>query len=63
VELAPGIASAHANLGAALANAGRLEEALPHFDRAAELNPADENARRNLEAARELLRLRRPPRP
>ena len=30
---------AHASFGAALANTGKLEEALPHYRRALELNP------------------------
>jgi tetratricopeptide (TPR) repeat protein len=52
IELNPSLASAHANAGAILANRGRLADAVPHFERAAALG--DENARRNLEAARRM---------
>ena len=41
---------AHNNLGAALARAGRLEEAEASFRKAIELAPDHQGARRNLEA-------------
>jgi hypothetical protein len=36
-----------------------MAEAIPEFERAVALNPADENARRNLEGARQVLSRRR----
>ncbi len=54
----PGKVRPHANLGTALATAGRLNEALPEFQRAIELDPSFTYARAQLAAA--LLALGRP---
>ncbi len=51
----PDLASAHLNLGVALIQLKRPEEALVAFDRAAELDPADEKARTYVRNTRQLL--------
>lgn len=48
-------ASAHNNLGSALAEDGDIRRALPHFERAAQLDPRRETYRRNLQRARSFL--------
>jgi Flp pilus assembly protein TadD len=48
VELAPEYAEARTNLGAMLAQRGRLDEALPRLFKTVEHGPNDANARRNL---------------
>jgi Flp pilus assembly protein TadD len=48
---------AHTNLGAALAQLGRVQEALPHFEAACRLEPDDLPARGNLARARATLGL------
>ncbi len=53
VEGAPDSATAHNNLGQALAEAGRLPEAIPHFRRAIALQPRHANAYYNLGQALE----------
>lgn len=58
VETAPSLASAHTNLGVLLAQTGRLQEALSHFEEAARLVPEDAGARRNLEKVRARLAAR-----
>jgi tetratricopeptide (TPR) repeat protein len=55
LSIDPRNAAAHNSLGTTLAAQGRIADALPHFERALELNPNDVNARRNLEAARQML--------
>lgn len=52
IELEPGLAGAHTALGVLLANTGRMPEAIAAWSRALELDPADENARHNLQAVR-----------
>ncbi len=47
LALSPDYAEAHLNLGTALAQQGRLAEALPHLRKAVEYSPNDANARRN----------------
>ncbi len=51
----PGLATAHLNLGVALMQLKRPEEALGPFERAAELNPADEKAKTYVKSVREML--------
>ena len=51
VKLKPDYASAHNNLGSALANLGRIDEAVVHFSEAVRLTPDSEDARRNLQYA------------
>ena len=46
-------AEAHNNLAIALFNLGRVEEAIAHFREAARINPAWEEAQRNLQRALE----------
>jgi Flp pilus assembly protein TadD len=48
VALAPDSATAHSDLGGALAEAGRFEEATGHLRRALELRPDYGPARENL---------------
>ncbi len=48
VEISPRNSVAHNNLGAALANLGKLEEAVPHFYIAKEIYPADAETHYNL---------------
>ena len=55
LEVDPQNVAAHNSLGATLANQGRIAEAAVHFERAVALNPGDVNAKRNLEAARQML--------
>ncbi|HWR97103.1 MAG TPA: tetratricopeptide repeat protein [Candidatus Methanoperedens sp.] len=55
----PDSAEFHADAGVLAARAGDLSEAEGHFTRALELNPGDENARRNLVRLRTDLRWRR----
>ena len=52
LKLAPGSAEMHHDLGAELANAGRLHEAVEHFEQAVRLQPDYESARQNLARAR-----------
>ena len=52
LTLAPGSAEMHHDPGAALANGGRLHEAVEHFEQAVRLQPDYESARRNLARAR-----------
>ena len=56
IDLVPGSAEAHNDLGVALASTGRVEEAAQHFHQALQLAPGFAEARRNLESAQ-----RRPP--
>jgi len=49
VRVRPEDADAHANLGTALAELGRLTEAKAQFKRALEINPAHRLARENLQ--------------
>jgi len=49
--LRPGYGSAHNNLGSALANLGRIDEAIEEFKKALRLMPNSEEAQRNLEYA------------
>jgi Flp pilus assembly protein TadD len=58
VAIAPAYADAHSNLGVALAESGRLGEALPHLEQAATAAPDDPSHRRNLERARKLMAAR-----
>ena len=53
VNVRPGDAAAHNNLGAALLLRGDVEPAIGHFEEALRLDPAHEKARRNLAAARQ----------
>lgn len=55
VALAPGLAAAQARLGVAYARLGKLAEAEACFARAVELAPGDQDARINLERARQAL--------
>ncbi len=55
VRLEPTDAGAHNNLGLALAGAGRLEAAIPHFRQALEIRPGLAEARRALRAAEQQL--------
>ena len=48
VELAPGSAAAHSDLGGALAQAGRTREAAEHLRRALAIDPTYDAARQNL---------------
>jgi Flp pilus assembly protein TadD len=48
VRISPNDSSAHANLGAALAEAGRVREAQAQLERALEIDPHHEMARENL---------------
>ncbi len=50
MELDPGDALAYCNVGAALANMGRLQEAIPYFQRAVQLKPDYPEASRHLSA-------------
>ena len=56
MQLAPWYAPAHYNLGNALAQLGRYDEALAQFDEAARLDPNDASARNNAAHLREFLR-------
>jgi tetratricopeptide (TPR) repeat protein len=51
LALMPSSVEAHNNLGIALASQGSLDEAISHFQRALELRPEFEDARRNLATA------------
>ena len=53
VDVRPGDAAAHNNLGAALLLRGDVELAIGHFEESLRLDPAHEKARRNLAAARQ----------
>lgn len=55
LEIDPEDAATHNNLGWTLASQERVAEAVPHFERALALNPGHENARRNLDQARQIL--------
>ena len=59
IQLDPNDADAHFNLADALSTLGQLEEAVAHFERAVELRPEAEAARRALERARSELGSRR----
>jgi protein O-mannosyl-transferase len=50
VDKRPNNATAHNNLGAALGNAGRFEEAISEFKKSIEINPNDRHARANVGA-------------
>jgi len=50
--LKPDFADAHMNLGSALFQAGRVEEAIRHYETALRLKPDLVEARRNLELIR-----------
>jgi protein O-mannosyl-transferase len=52
ITLAPDAPGAHNNYGIALAQAGRLDEAVTHWQEALRVDPGDVNARRNLEMLR-----------
>ena len=49
------MSEAHNLLGASMAQQGRIVEALPEFERAADIDPANMNARRNLQTARQAI--------
>jgi tetratricopeptide (TPR) repeat protein len=53
VNVRPGDAAAHNNLGAALFLQGDVAGAIEHFERALQLDPGHDKARRNLEKARQ----------
>ena len=55
VALDPDHAEAHSNLGSALGQLGRLQEAVQSFERALALDPQMDTVRRNLRLARERL--------
>ena len=55
VGVMPENAHAHSNLGSALAQLGRMQEAVASFERALAMDPELEAARRNLQQVRELL--------
>jgi Flp pilus assembly protein TadD len=50
LEIDPGYAAAHYNLGNAFLQSGRLEEAVGHFKKALEIDPNDVRAHNNLGA-------------
>jgi Flp pilus assembly protein TadD len=52
VDLAPGDADAHNNLGSSLAISGDLKQALTHFEAAVRIRPDHDQARNNLNLAR-----------
>ncbi|MBJ06207.1 MAG: hypothetical protein CMO40_03685 [Verrucomicrobiaceae bacterium] len=54
LRLSPDLGSAHNDLGALLANEGKLDRAAIHFQRALELDPEAELAKRNLELLEKL---------
>ena len=56
LEIDSGDAQTHTNLGAALYQLGRLEEALRSIERALALDPSLESARVGLEQVRKILR-------
>ena len=56
VRLDPEYANAQFNLGAALANSGRREEAVEHFSEALRIQPDFRRARESLEAVSARLR-------
>lgn len=56
LKIRPDWAGAHNNLGIAIASQGRVAEALPHFERAVELDPSMQDARANRDQARAALR-------
>jgi len=56
LKIKPDWAEAHNNLGIALASQGRISQALPHFERAVELNPNMADARANRDQARAALK-------
>jgi Tfp pilus assembly protein PilF len=49
LKIDPHFAPAHNNLGMALADQGRWDEAIAHFSEALRIDPGYENARKNLE--------------
>jgi len=50
IRLRPDYAEAHNNLGVALAQQGKREQAVVHFSQALRLKPDDEAVRNNLQA-------------
>ena len=50
LNLRPGYAEAHYNLGRLLAQKGLVEEAITHYEKALEINPSDADAHNNLGA-------------
>jgi Flp pilus assembly protein TadD len=52
VKLKPDDAGAEANLGAAFAEIGETQKAITHLNRALQLDPGNELARKNLDALR-----------
>lgn len=56
IELQPNHAAAHNSLGLILAKKGLLREAVAHFEKALQIAPDYQNARRNLERGRSLLK-------
>lgn len=54
IQLRPGYAEAHNNLGIALASQGRIKEAIVEWEAALRLDPTLSDARQNLEKARSM---------
>jgi len=54
VELDPKDAPSQFNLGLALVKVGRVKEAVPHLQKAVELNPKDDEAQQVLQQAEKL---------
>ena len=52
LEIDPGYAEAHINVGVALAKCGRMDEAMAHFQKALEIDPDSAAAHLNLGIAR-----------
>ena len=55
LRISPHDAQSHNNLGVALAEQGRLEEAVVHFTEALRIDPNFKEAQRNLELSQELM--------
>lgn len=60
VDLRPQDAGVRANLGTALARMGRFADAIPQFEAALAIDPDLQIAKRNLDAARSMLRVQKP---